>query len=98
MVDSTKLIEDVIKNCFTDNELLTSQDYIVIRGIGHELKLIEIGTSLSRALYHKKNSDKPEEVFVTKLLDNDGFNNLVLKFEFNLLINFSLFIYINIIY
>ena len=72
-------ISDVINSVFTKDEKRSDENYGVLKydGDKDECKLLEIATSLPRALYLRDSfrkdvkEDKREDIFVIKFLDND---------------------------
>lgn len=72
-------ISDVINSVFTENEKRSDENYGVLKydGDKNECKLLEIATSLPRALYLRDSfredveDDKKEDILVIKFLDDD---------------------------
>lgn len=77
--DEKLIISDVINSVRTDNEIFTPQNYIVVESDESDnLKLLEIATTLPRALDiknfydKKKNGEEYPLIHVHKLLDTDN--------------------------
>ena len=69
------IIQNIIDNILTADELLTNHDYCIIEDLGdYNFKLIEVATSLPRAIDIKYSDEynNNDKVTIIKILDDDN--------------------------